>query len=127
MILLDTGFLIDFFKGEERTQSIVGKEVATTVITYHEIFTGLKHRKAEKEERFFKDFFSKIRIYDFDLKAAEASSEIMAKLLSSGRVVNALDVLIAGIAIANRAEHVATTDADFLELAKVVNLELYTS
>jgi len=35
----------------------------------------------------------------------------MAKLLSSGRVVNALDVLIAGIAIANRAEQVATTNA----------------
>jgi len=127
MILLDTGFLIDFFKGEERTQSIVGRDVATTVLPYHEIFTGLKHRNAEKEAKFFKDFFSKIRIYDFDLDAAEASSEIMAKLLSSGRVVNALDVLIAGIAIANHAEQVATTDADFLELTKVVDLELYTS
>jgi len=127
MILLDTGFLIDFFKGEERTQSIVGRDVATTVLPYHEIFTGLKHRNAEKEAKFFKDFFSKIRMYDFDLAAAEASSEIMAKLLSSGRVVNALDVLIAGIAIANHAEQVATTDADFLELTKVVDLELYTS
>jgi tRNA(fMet)-specific endonuclease VapC len=78
MILLDTGFLIDFFRGEERTRSIVGRDVATTVITYHEIFSGLKHRKAVKEEKFFKDFFSKIRIYDFDLEAAEASSEIMA-------------------------------------------------
>ena len=127
MILLDTGFLIDFFKGEKRTQSIIGRDVATTVITYHEILTGLKHKKAEKEGTFFKDFFSKIRIYDFDLAAAEASSDIMAKLLSSGRVVNALDVLIAGIAIANHAEHVATTDSDFLELIKVVDLELYTS
>jgi hypothetical protein len=127
MILLDTGFLIAFFKGEERTRSIVGRDVATTVISYHEIFSGLKHRKAEKEEKFFRAFFSKVRIYDFDLEAAEASSEIMAKLLSSGRVVNALDVLIAGIAIANRAEHVATTDADFLEIAKVVDLQLYSA
>jgi len=32
---------------------------------------------------------------DFDLNAAEKSSEIMAMLLSSGKAVNALDVLIA--------------------------------
>jgi len=32
---------------------------------------------------------------DFDLNAAEKSSEIMAKLLSSGKAVNALDILIA--------------------------------
>lgn len=127
MILLDTGFLIAFFKGEERTRSIIGRDVATTVISYQEISSGLKHRRAEKEENFFRDFFSKVRIYDSDLEAAEASSEIMAKLLSSGRVVNALDVLIAGIAIANHAEHVATTDADFLEISKVVDLKLYSS
>ena len=40
------------------------------------------------------------------MNAAEKSSEIMAKLLSSGKAVNALDVLIAGIAIANGADKI---------------------
>jgi predicted nucleic acid-binding protein len=110
MIILDTSFLIDFFKGEDGTQAVISTDVATTAITYHEIISGIKHRKAKKEGKFFSRFFARIRIMDFDLNAAEKSSEIMAKLLSSGKAVNALDVLIAGIAIANGAEKVATRD-----------------
>ena len=63
-------------------------------------------------------------LIDFDLNAAEKSSEIMAKLLGSGQAVNALDILIAGIAIANGAEKVATRDGDFAELSKVAELEV---
>ena len=63
-------------------------------------------------------------IFDFDLSAAEKSSKIMAKLLSSGKAVNALDVLIAGIAIANGVEKVATRDEDFMKISKVVELEI---
>jgi len=64
-------------------------------------------------------------LIDFDLNAAEKSSEIMAKLLSSGKAVNALDVLIAGIAIANGAEEIATRDGDFGEISKVAELEVH--
>jgi hypothetical protein len=124
MIILDTSFLIDFFKGEEGTQVIIRTDVATTAITYHEILSGIKHRKAKREEEFFRRFFSRIRILDFDLNAAEKSSEIMAKLMSSGKAVNALDVLIAGVAIANGAEKVATRDEDFMEISKVAELEV---
>ena len=124
MIILDTSFLIDFFKGEEGTQAIIRTDVATTAITYHEILSGIKHRKAKKEGKFFRRFFSRIKILDFDLNAAEKSSEIMATLLSLGKAVNALDVLIAGIAIANGAEKVATRDGDFMEISKVAELEV---
>lgn len=97
--------------------------VATTVITYHEILSGIKHKKAKKEEMFFRRFFSKIKILEFDLNTAEKSSEIMADLLTTGRPVNTLDVLIAGIAIANGAEKIATRDKDFMEISKVSLLE----
>jgi predicted nucleic acid-binding protein len=49
----------------------------------------------------------------------------MAKLLSSGKAVNALDVLIAGIAIANGAEKIATRDGDFEEISKVTELKVH--
>lgn len=123
MIVLDTSFLIDLFKGERRTLSILDSDVATTIITYHEILSGIKHKKAKKEEMFFRRFFSKIKILEFDLNAAERSSEIMADLLIAGRPVNTLDVLIAGIAIANGAEKIATRDKDFMEISKVSLLE----
>ncbi len=123
MIVLDTSFLIDLFKGERRTLSIIDSDVATTIITYHEILSGIKHKKAKKEEMFFRRFFSKIKILEFDLNAAEKSSEIMADLLIAGRPVNTLDVLIAGIAIANGAEKIATRDKDFMEISNVSLLE----
>jgi len=123
MIVLDTSFLIDLFKGERKTLSIVDSDVATTVITYHEILSGIKHKKAKKEEMFFRRFFSKIKILEFDLNAAEKSSEIMADLLTAGRPVNTLDVLIAGIAIANGAGKIATRDKDFMEISEVSRLE----
>ncbi len=125
MIILDTSFLIDFFKGEEGTQAIIRTDVATTAITYHEIFSGIKHRNAKNEGKFFRSFFSRIRILDYDLNAADKSSEIMAKLLSSGKAVNALDVLIAGIAIANGADKIATRDGDFGEISKIAKLEVH--
>jgi|LGVF01.1.fsa_nt_gb predicted nucleic acid-binding protein len=123
MIVLDTSYLIDFFRGERRTLEIMNSDVATTVVTYYEILSGIGHKKARREERFFKRFFSEIRILEFDLSAAEKSSEIMANLMTAGRSVNSLDVLISGIAIANGAEKIVTGDKDFIEISKVSELK----
>ena len=122
MIVLDTSFLIDFFRGKEETLEIIKSDAATTVIAYHEILSGIKYRKARKEKKFFRKFFSEIKI--LDLKAAEKSSEIMARLLKVGKSVNALDVLIAGIALVNGAEYIATRDEDFMEISKISELEV---
>ena len=126
MIVLDTSFIIDYFRGVEATYDLVdeGEEVTTTTITYHEILTGLKRKRSKKEEKVFKRFFSEIRILPFDDKAAEESSSIAAKLLAIGKEINALDVLIAGIAIANGAEKIITRDSDFEEIAKVSDIEV---
>ncbi len=131
MIVLDTSFLIDYFRGIEVTYDMVNEEdeVAITTITYHEILTGLKRKKSKKEEKFFKRFFSEVKVLPFDIKAAEESSSIAAKLIAVGREVNALDILIAGIAVANGAEKIITRDPDFEEVAKVSDIEavLYRS
>jgi len=131
MIVLDTSFLIDYFRGIEVTYDMVNEEdeVAITTITYHEILTGLKRKKSKKEEKFFKRFFSEVKVLPFDIKAAEESSSIAAKLVAVGREVNALDILIAGIAVANGVEKIITRDPDFEEVAKVSDIEavLYRS
>ncbi len=125
MIVLDTSFLIDYFKGVKTTQGLVDEDdIAITTITYHEILTGLKRKKSKKEKKFFKKFFSGVRILPFDVKAAEESSNISARLMALGREVNALDILIAGIAIANGAEKIITRDSDFEEIAKVSDVEV---
>lgn len=92
MIVLDTSFIIDYFKGRE------------------------------KEAREKKILFCKILL--FDIRAAEESSSIAAKLMAIGKDVNALDILIAGIAIANGADKIITRDSDFIEIAKVSDIEV---
>jgi len=124
MIILDTSFLIDFFRGKEETLHVItDTDVATTVITYYEIFSGIFHKKARKEEKFFRRFFSEVRILNLDMNSAEKSSEIMARLLKMGASVNALDVIIAGISVAHGAEKIISNDTDFLEIEKVTELE----
>lgn len=122
MIILDSSYLIDLFKGKKGILGLIDMEVATTVINYHEIMAGIKHRKAKKEERYFKRFFSKIDVLQYDIKAAEKSSEIHAHMLNLGKQVNALDILIAAIAVENGAEKIITRDKDFLEISKITNL-----
>lgn len=125
MIVLDTSVLIDYFKGRNKSFDFVtNSDAATTVITYHEILSGIKHKKAKKEEAFYRRFFSDIKVLDFDLKASEESSDIMARLLSLGKLVNTLDVLIAGIAITNGADKIVSRDKDFLEISRVTGLEI---
>jgi predicted nucleic acid-binding protein len=138
LIVLDTAYLIDFFIGKKETLNAFkiteidelditlgfDSDIATTVITFHEIMSGVKHKKLKKEDRFFRRFFSETPVLDFDFKAAEKSSEIMASLLTMGKAVNALDVLIAGIAVANGAEKIASTDTDFDDISKVTGLEI---
>lgn len=124
MIILDTSALIDLFRGGNEIRKVIGGDIASTVINYHEIFVGIKRHKAKAEERFFRRFFSDIKILDLDLIAAERSSEIMGRLLTLGISVNAFDVLIAGIAVANGAETLITMDQDFESIAKVTELNI---
>ena len=123
MIVLDTSVLIDYFRGKS-FDIVENSDAVTTVITYHEIISGIKHKKAKKEEIFFRRFFSDIKVLDFDLKASEESSEIMGRLLNIGKIVNTLDVLIAGIAVTNGADKIVSRDKDFLEISKVTGLEI---
>ncbi|HIH44509.1 MAG TPA: type II toxin-antitoxin system VapC family toxin [Candidatus Methanoperedenaceae archaeon] len=125
MIVLDTCVIIDYFKGKNRSFGIVNDpDAVTTVITHHEILSGIKHRKAKKEEMIFRRFFSDIKILDFDLRSSEESSDIMAKLLALGKAVNTLDVIIAGIAITNGADKIISRDKDFEEIAKITGIEV---
>ena len=126
MIVLDTSFLIDYLRGVEATYDLTDEEneVAITTITYHEIMVGLKRKRSKKEEKFFRRLFSEVKILPFDTKAAEESSSIAARLMAIGKEINALDILIAGIAIANGADRIITRDTDFKEVAKISDIDV---
>ncbi len=59
-----------------------------------------------------------------DPDAGEEASGIMGSLLRLGTPINALDVLISGIAVANGAKAIVTSDGDFQTIQKVANIEI---
>ena len=64
MIVLDTSALIDLFRGGEEVKGVIGGDVTTTIINYYEIFVGIRRYRSKTEEKFFRRFFSDIRILD---------------------------------------------------------------
>jgi predicted nucleic acid-binding protein len=125
MIVLDTSFLIDYFRDRELQSSLPEGEKATvTVISFYEIMAGIKRLRSKQEERFFQHFFGTVDILGVDTPSAEIASDITAKLSGLGIQVNAFDVLIAGTAIANRAGSIITADRDFEEIAKCADIDI---
>ena len=65
-----------------------------------------------------------MRLLPLDSDAAEEAAKIMGSLLRIGSPVNALDVLIAGTAVANGAEKIISEDRAYEKIAKVSDLKL---
>jgi predicted nucleic acid-binding protein len=125
VIILDTSFLIDFFRNERLIAAIPDdQKPVVTVISYYEILAGVRRMRSPREEKFFTHFFSDIEILDLTLPAAEIASDIGARMASHGNRVNAFDILIAGIALAYHAGEILTADSDFREIAKYSGIEV---
>ncbi len=132
MIIFDSTVLIDLFKGNSIAETLItevidsplSEAVATTAVSYYEVFTGINHRNSRKEDAFFRQFFSNIEVLDLDRTAAEEASKIMARLLSKGCPVKPLDALIAGIAKANGATKIIAGDRHFECISEVVDFEI---
>ncbi|MBM4248607.1 MAG: type II toxin-antitoxin system VapC family toxin [Euryarchaeota archaeon] len=124
MNLLDTSFVVDLLRGDETVSGFLDSESATTAVTYFEMMSFRKRRKLKAEGAILERFFSEVPVLPFTRAAAEEASAITARLMDIGRPVNALDVLIASIALSERAERLITRDRDFLEIAKICDLSV---
>ena len=127
MILLDTSYIILLARGSPRAEKVLDladKEgVALTSISYFEIFRS-RRRMGRSEFRYFTHLFSVYPVLSLDITAADEASRIQYMLEKAGRPVNILDVLIAGIMKANGIDKIATSDKDFLEIAKIVDIDV---
>jgi tRNA(fMet)-specific endonuclease VapC len=72
-----------------------------SIITYYEIVSGLKHRDAHKKLTSFLDFASRNTILPLTEHSVTISAEVYAKLRKRGTPLADIDLLIAGIALAN--------------------------
>jgi tRNA(fMet)-specific endonuclease VapC len=130
MIVFDTSAAVDFLRGGARTKSLVesieqtGDAVAVTTVSLFELLTPIQHRRLLKEEKAVRTFIRRTVLLGLDSNAATEASRIMGALLRLGIPFNPLDTLISGIAIANGAEKIVTSDHDFEQLAKIAALKI---
>ena len=130
MILFDTSAIIDFLKGGVKTKSIVEEietnreSVYTTVISQYELLTPVYHKRMKAEERNIRAFLRRSIVFPLDQNSAEKASRIMGSLYKLGLPINALDTMIAGIAIETGTDKIATLDRDFMQIAKVTDLDM---
>lgn len=97
MYLLDTSALLEILYGTEKginiTKTISGMPLSTTSITLHEVAIG----ESQEDLKKILPFFDSIEILPFDKDSALLSSEIEKDLQKKGRMINRVDIFIAGI------------------------------
>ncbi|MGF1635880.1 MAG: type II toxin-antitoxin system VapC family toxin [Cyclobacteriaceae bacterium] len=105
--LVDSDILSFYFKGDQRVAYFFKeylKEfdiINISIITYYEIFGGLKFKKAERQIKEFEEFIFNNTIVHISEESAKISGNVYADLRSKGITIGTSDILIAGIAIEN--------------------------
>lgn len=93
-----------------------------TSITAYELLRGAAYIKfrhgGEKELELIRDFVENVEVLPFDVKDAEISAIIWARLRDKGYEVNEADIMISAISMREH-EELLTLDKDF-ELIKTV-------
>jgi tRNA(fMet)-specific endonuclease VapC len=106
-VLIDTDILSYYFRGDETVvrnfENYLQKFslVEISLITYYEIVSGLLAKDANKQLKIFYEFIDGNVILPMTEDSARISSELYANLREKGKVIDDIDLLIAGIAIEN--------------------------
>lgn len=105
--LIDTDILSMFFRDNQNVCKHFQKyltafnQINISIITYYEILSGLKHQDAKKRLDLFVNFTECNTILPLNTQSAQISSGIYADLRKQGKPIDDIDLLIAGIALAN--------------------------
>jgi len=128
MVCLDTSFVIDFLKNNEKTVSLMkefedrGDFIGLASPTIIEIIRGLgtKHSSKEDEEK-INNFIESMNILDLDKESAVLGGKLEIELAKKGEKIGIIDIMIASICIAHN-EKLLTKNKKHFE--KIKNLEI---
>jgi predicted nucleic acid-binding protein len=114
MVIFDTSIIVDASRKKQEAldliESYMGKEkIATTVISKYEMLRGA----TEHDSSFVSQLLEKFVIYDFEDSVVKEVVNAYKKLAQRGKMINELDLIIAGITLANN-ETLITKDKDFI-------------
>ncbi len=105
--LVDTDILSMFFRGNLNVVTRSGEylqehgRLSLSIITYYEIVSGLKHRDARKQLDAFLDFAGHNVVLPLTEHSTTISADAYANLRKEGQSLDDIDLLIAGVALAN--------------------------
>lgn len=91
-----------------------GEAAVTTSLSVHELFSGASGKK----ELVIRGLLGGIEVLPFTQKDAEISGKISNKLAKQGKMINKIDILIAGICLSKNATLV-TLDNDFKKIPEL--------
>jgi predicted nucleic acid-binding protein len=114
MVVFDSSIIISALRKEKTTLDLIEsfsqkEQIAITVVSKYEILRGATEKNVDSVSEFLNQFV----IYDFEAYAITEIVRAYQKLKTKGKMVNELDIIIAGIAAANN-ETLLTKDKDFL-------------
>jgi predicted nucleic acid-binding protein len=113
MVIFDTSLLIDALRGEKVAIDVIKsykdkEEAAITIINKYELMKGKKFL----DDNVIDLFISSLKIYYLGEEEAAEAVTIHKELTKQGKMINELDIFIAGTAIANN-ELLVAMDRDF--------------
>lgn len=124
--LLDTNIISYYLKGSESLKEKISDNIdalSISIISYYEIISGLQSINANRRIAEFEKFYELIESLNLDKDSISASCKIYASLKKSGRLIDDIDILIAGSALSNNCVMVTNNTEHFerIEGLKVEN------
>src|SRR3989344_6556781 len=118
MYLLDSSAIIEILQGTDKSKEIhkiiYGNTVKTTSFSLHEIAAGEDETTIDT----ILNFFNNIDVLPFDINSAIISFSIEKKLRKEGKLINKIDMLIAGICQQHNLT-IITLDKDFDKIKSI--------
>jgi tRNA(fMet)-specific endonuclease VapC len=105
--LIDTDILSLFFRGNAgvvaqfQAYLVEHRTISFSIITYYEILSGLQYRDAQKQLTPFLEFAGQNSVLPLTEQTVAISANIYARHRKLGTPIDDIDILIAGVAIAN--------------------------
>ncbi len=116
IICLDTNILVDYWRAKKKDKGktlvvALSNEyrLAVSVIAVYELLRG----DDSEEDKFWKQFFSKVIILDFDIECAKISGDIYRFLKQKGTMIGTEDILIASVSMKHKCKLATNNIKDF--------------
>ena len=118
---LDASAIIDFMHGDEKLRSVISDidEIFVSSLTAYEVLVGERVEKRAKETEMFLDEFPDVSFEKQHMKKACGISRALSK---RGRLINLIDIMVAGQALAMGAA-IITNDKDYERVSEVSELK----